>query len=333
MKYTDNEMSIILLCSHIGITKDADIKPLTLGEWNGFVTRLIDNKLEPSMVYNINEKDIVNLGYDSAFADRLQRLSNRGAAVAFELQEYEKKGINVVTEISKDYPIMLRRVLKAKKPPVLMYAGNIELAKKVGIGVVGSRNVSADGIDFTKELVSKATHENMIVYSGGARGVDTTSETVALNEGGGVVSYIADSLVSKIKKADITRNIADGRMLLISDQKAEAGFSAGRAMNRNKYIYASGYGTFVVESDYNKGGTWNGATEALKNQWGKVLVWDNGSEGNSKLIEAGGIPFRMGGDSGIYDTIGKAVKDNSTENKVTSGEVYEQLDITSFIDN
>ena len=30
-----------------------------------------------------------------------------------------------------------------------------------------------------------------------------------------------------------------------------------------RYIYTSSYGTFVVASNYNKGGTWAGATEAM----------------------------------------------------------------------
>lgn len=29
MKYTDNEMSVILLCSYIGISKDINVKPAT----------------------------------------------------------------------------------------------------------------------------------------------------------------------------------------------------------------------------------------------------------------------------------------------------------------
>lgn len=184
---------------------------------------------------------------------------------------------------------MLNRQLKKKKPPILFYSGDLSLAKKVGIGVVGSRNISTEGFNFTKDLVEKASKENLIIYSGGAKGVDTTSETVALNTGGAVVSYIADSLVSKIKKPAVASNIANGAMLLLSDQKPDAGFSAGRAMNRNKYIYASAYGTFVVESDYNKGGTWSGATDAIKNKWGRVFVHEISLEGNKKLIELGAL--------------------------------------------
>ena len=125
------------------------------------------------------------------------------------IDEYAKRGINVTTCISKDYPIMLRRELKNKKPPVLFYAGDIFLANKMGIGVVGSRKITDEGMQFTKILVEKAVNEKLVIYSGGAKGVDVTSQTVALNCGGAVVAYIADALIQKIKKNDIAKSIAD----------------------------------------------------------------------------------------------------------------------------
>ena len=324
MKYTDNEMSIIFLNSYIGISADSDTKPLSLGEWNKFFDAIIEAGLEPQIIFQSDGLDLKNMGYDSLFIERINRLVDRGAAVSFELQEYEKKGIKVVTQINKNYPIMLKRELKKKKPPILFYAGDLALANKVGIGVVGSRNVSNAGYEFTKELAIKASQEKMVIYSGGAKGVDTTSETVALNAGGIVVSYLADSLTAKIKKTTVTSHIANGTMLLLSDQKPDSGFSAARAMNRNKYIYASGYGTFVVESDYNKGGTWSGAAEAIKNKWGRVFVNDISLEGNRKLIELGGIPYKIT-EQKLYDIMTMAHQDKADD------ENYEQMDLFKLL--
>lgn len=308
MKYTDNEMCTILLSSYIGIKEDSDMKPLTLGEWHKFIDVLVANKLEPRIVFSDEMVILKNFGYDDAFIERVKALVNRGASVAFELDEYAKRGINVITFLSKDYPVLLRRELKNKKPPVLFYAGDISLANKMGIGVVGSRKITDEGIQFTKGLVEKAVNEKLVIYSGGAKGVDVTSQTVALNCGGAVVAYIADALIQKIKKNDIAKSIAEGKLLLISDLKPDVGFSAGRAMNRNKFIYASAMGTFVIESDYNKGGTWSGATEAIKNKWGKVFVWNNSSVGNKKLIEVGGCAYDIRKEN-LVDTISKKEDD------------------------
>lgn len=325
MNFTDNEMCTILLSSYIGMDENTETRPLSLGEWHKFVDVLIKNKLEPSIAYSKEISILKEFGYDDFFLERIKKLVGRGASVAFELEEYEKKGIHALTFLDKKYPIMLRRQLKQKMPPVIFYSGDISLVNNLGIGVVGSRNVTANGIEFTSQLVRKAVEERLVIFSGGAKGVDITSQTVALNYGGAVVAYIADSLVSRIKKREISKNIEDGKLLLISDLKPDVGFSAGRAMNRNKYIYASALGTFVVESDAHKGGTWAGATEAMKNNWGKVLVWNNDMEGNRKLIEQGGIAYEWN-DEKLLDVISK-------QQESLGEEEYKQISLMDLMEN
>jgi len=315
MNFSNNAISAILLCSYIGINKDDALKPLSLGEWNEFLDKLIEMKLEPSIILSNDTTELKKMSYSDDFIDRITALAARGAGVAIELDALALKGIYVITLFDSDYPVLLKRKLKRKTPPVLFYAGDIQLAKKIGIAIVGSRNVDEDGIEFTKKIVEKATKEKLIIYSGGAKGVDTISEVTAINAGGAVVSFIADSLTSKIKKKEVINSIIQGKLLLLSDVKPETGFSAARAMNRNKYIYASSYGTFVVCSDYNKGGTWSGATEAIRNEWSKVLAWDNKNySGNQKLIEKGAVPYEITDDK-ILDVV--------TKKEVT----YDQLDL------
>lgn len=315
MTYSENAMSAILLCSYLGIDKDDNLKPFSLGEWNAFIDDIREAKEELTVVFSNDSSWKERLHYSDGHSERIDKLISRGVKAAFELDSLEKKGIKAVTIFDEDYPILLRRKLKKKAPPVLFYAGNLELAKKIGIAVVGSRNVDDEGMAFTKRLVEKASKEKLVVYSGGARGVDSVSEITAINSGSAVVSFVADSLSGKIKKQETIKNIIDGRLLLLSDVKPDAGFSAARAMNRNKYIYASAYGAFVIESDYNKGGTWNGAIESIKNGYTKTLIWDNKKyNGNQKLIESGGTAFAITEES-IYSVITK------------KQESYEQLDL------
>lgn len=151
--------------------------------------------------------------------------------------------------------------------------------------------------------------------------VDSVSELTAIENGSAVVSYIADSLLAKIKKREVIQAIQENRLLLISDVKPDTGFTAARAMNRNKYVYASSYGAFVIASDYNKGGTWAGAIENLKNDWVKTFVWKNQSYvGNCKLIEKGANPYELT-EERIYDLIMK----KKTE--------YQQQDLFSYNSN
>lgn len=314
MKISDNAMTAILLCSFIGMNHDGDAKPLTLKEWNELLDRVVQNKQQPSTI--MDQNFLKDIGYSPEYIERIKRLIYRGGTVAFALEELEKKGIGIVTQFDTDYPILIKRKLKRKAPPILFYSGDIGLAKKIGIGVVGSRNVDEEGIRFTQKLVEKAAREHLIIYSGGAKGIDTVSEKAALEYGSAAVSFVADSLLSKIRKKDILDAVINKKHLLLSDVKPDAGFSAARAMNRNKYINASSYGTFVAASDYNTGGTWAGATEALKNRWTKVFVWQNERyEGNRKLIEKGAVPY--------------CFSDESLLELITKKETFQQVDLTS----
>lgn len=333
MILTENEMSIIMLTTAVGNLSEE--KPLSLGEWTTFLNNLISAGLEPRIVFSDALDQIKEIGYDEAFVKRLEVLGKRAASVAFELEAYENRGIEIVTVLSNRYPIMLKRVLKDKKPPVLFYAGDIDLVNKVGIGLVGSRNVSEDGRTYTKKMVEKAADEHMIVFSGGAKGVDEISEKAAIESGTASVSFVADSIYTKIKKSEIMNAMSDGRMLLLSDIKPDVGFSIGRAMNRNKYIYASSLVTFVVESDYEKGGTWNGAMEALKKEWGNICVRDVEIKGNQMLIENGGIPYSYSNEklSELFERC-KQIKEKKEEVSPTENkpQKFEQLDLSAFME-
>ena len=318
MKFSDNSMSAVLLCSYMGINNDDAYKPLTLKEWNELLDSVLEHGQQPSVVMDPSQSFLRETDCSQAYIERIKRLMSRAGTVAFQLDELEGKGIDIVTQFDADYPVLMKRRLKKKTPPVLFYSGDIGLAKKIGIGVAGSRNVDAEGVEFARKLVEKAAAERLVVYSGGAKGVDSIAEKAAVESGSAAISFVADSLISKIRKKEILDAIVNRKCLLLSDVRPDVGFSAVRAMNRNKYIYASSYGTFVVASDYNKGGTWAGATEAMKNEWTKVLVWNHGGyEGNRRLIEKGAVPYELS-EAPVFELLTR------------KEEKFQQVDLFSF---
>ena len=57
-------------------------------------------------------------------------------------------------------------------------------------------------------------------------------------------------------------------------------------------IYGNSKATVVVKSDYNKGGTWNGAMENLNKRWVSLYCWNNPNyQGNKAIIERGAVPI------------------------------------------
>jgi predicted Rossmann fold nucleotide-binding protein DprA/Smf involved in DNA uptake len=75
---------------------------------------------------------------------------------------------------------------------------------------------------------------------------------------------------------------------MLSPFYPEAGFSAGSAMARNKYIYCLADAAVVVHSG-TSGGTWNGALENLEKQWVPTWVKRTGDQaaGNAAIQKRG----------------------------------------------
>lgn len=307
---TDNAYVTILLCSYLGVN-NGNYKPYTALQWSELGNKIINSKIgEPAKLLNMDKESIINsIKIREEEADRIVNLLSRGANIAFLLEDLSRKGISIVTRSDIEYPKKLKSTLKKYSPPILFYCGDLSLANKIGIGIVGSRNIDDEGIKFTQLLAKKAVEEKLVVFSGGAKGVDEISETTALNNQGYVVSILADSLSKKIMSKAIRDNILSGKQLLLTANNPDAPFSVANAMNRNKYIYALSNGTFVVASDYNKGGTWAGAVENIKKGWVNTFVWNNNKYiGNTELIKKGGVGIEDLNNISIKELISNKVK-------------------------
>jgi DNA processing protein len=307
---TDNAYVTILLCSYLGVN-NGNYKPYTALQWSELGNKIINSKIgEPAKLLNMDKESIINsIKIREEEADRIVSLLSRGANIAFLLEDLSRKGISLVTRSDKDYPKKFKSTLKKYSPPILFYCGDLSLANKTGIGIVGSRNIDDEVIKFTQLLAKKAVEEKLVVFSGGAKGVDEVSETTALNNQGYAVSILADSLSKKIMSKAIRDNILSGKQLLLTANNPDAPFSVANAMNRNKYIYALSNGTFVVASDYNKGGTWAGAVENIKNGWVNTFVWNNNKYiGNTELIKKGGVGVEDLNNISIKELISNKVK-------------------------
>lgn len=325
---TNDDKAILLLCSHIGL-KDETSKPLTLKKWNELASIIYKSNIKrPGNLFNLSEEEMYEeLKLPKLDINNIIKLLSRSLELGVDLDRLYSKGINIVTRASDLYPRKLKKVLKDLAPPVLFYCGNLSLVNRDGIGIVGSRKVKEEHIEFTKKLVQQAVSENLIIYSGGAKGIDETSQKEAYLRGGRYVSFLSDSLESKIKKKEVRQEIKSGRVLLMTSSKPDAGFQVGLAMNRNKYIYASSQATFIVASDYNKGGTWTGATENLKNNWTQTFIrQDINSKGIQELIKKGALPIANIENVNLLDLI-----NNNVTKKIHTEEEFKQIELESFM--
>lgn len=301
--------AILTLCSHICVGDG--VRPLEPKEYSELAQKLHQAKKFPKDLFTFSEDDFkAILGFDAEQTERITRLLDRNASLSFELGQYQNMGIEAITRADAQYPNNLKRKLSNNCPPVFYYAGDLSLLDREYVGYAGARTVTAEDVEFTKMTVRKTTSLGYGVVSGGAKGIDTVSGTEAMLNGSFSVEYLSDSLLKKMKRSDIIRNIQQGRLLLMSVTKPDAGFNVGIAMARNRYIYAQSGGTVVVRSDLNKGGTWTGANENLKKGWCPTLCWDHPYPGNQALIGKGAIPIDDHWDGKIPEWAPKSVTED-----------------------
>jgi predicted Rossmann fold nucleotide-binding protein DprA/Smf involved in DNA uptake len=289
----NDSMAIVILCSYLG-TKNGCIPsgagPFTTREWSAIADTLLNHDLHPAALFDMGHAALVELFEgDTDVVARIEALSARSGSLAFEIENLSGKGIRIATRADKEYPVTIKKILKEKAPPLYYYAGLPNLSGFNCIGFVGSRDVSDGDRKFTEKIVRRVLEKNFGILSGGARGVDSIAAQVAIESNNAfAIEFVADSLTKKLKDSDTIKRVADEKLLLLSEAVPNAGFVVGMAMSRNKYIYAASQGTIVVKSDLKKGGTWNGATENLRNGWCSAYCWDNKEyPGNQALIEKG----------------------------------------------
>jgi predicted Rossmann fold nucleotide-binding protein DprA/Smf involved in DNA uptake len=107
------------------------------------------------------------------------------------------------------------------------------------------------------------------------------------------VGMLAHSLEKSIGDRSARQYLLSGDLALVTPYSPNAGFTVGAALSRNKLIYALADQALVIASDVGTGGTWAGATQALKAGWSPVyvLMGPDVPQGNKKLADLGAIPF------------------------------------------
>ena len=287
MTSSSDSLALLLLCSQLGLD-DESIKPMTLREWNPLARRLRAASLRPSNLLAVSTTDSpLELSND----ERARIASLVSRHIQRELDHLAALGIYPITRADPDYPERYRLRLKDSAPSVLFYAGEKVLLGQPGIAVVGSRHLDDAGKDCAAFVGNACGLSGMVLYSGGAKGVDTISMEAALAARGTAVGVLADSLERAVRGPKEALNRRD--LCLVTPYSPNAGFSVGAAMGRNRLIYCLADYAIVVASDAETGGTWAGATETLKNNWVPVFVLEHEAmpAGNKLLLQKGALTF------------------------------------------
>lgn len=283
--------AVLLLTAWFTKPEKSAPKPLSPSEWSRLALWLKDRGLAPEVLLTDNDP----LGRLDGWTDRtitperIGYLLGRAGALGLALEKWQRAGLWVMTRPEADYPSRLKKRLKFDAPPLLFGCGNRDLLDKGGVAIIGSRDATEADLAYTTQLGGGIAGQGYSVVSGGARGVDEAAMLGALDKEGTVIGILSDSLLRAATSAKYRKGLMASNLVLVSPFNPEAGFDVGNAMARNKYIYCLADAAVVVATSKDKGGTWTGALEDIKQDW--VPLWvkphADSHSGNAALVDRG----------------------------------------------
>ena len=105
------------------------------------------------------------------------------------LDDCERQGIGILTFDDEEYPALLREI---QEPPVLLYYRGIlpDFNRQLCIGMVGTRRMSAYGLQNAYRIAYELASVNALVISGMAAGIDGVCAAAALAAKGKTVAVL-----------------------------------------------------------------------------------------------------------------------------------------------
>jgi hypothetical protein len=178
--------------------------------------------------------------------DRLLEAEGRVSAQAFVVERLSAMGARVVPITDQEYPAHLaRRLQPDRAPTVLIAVGAKEIWSAPGVAISGSRKAGPSGIAFAREAGRAVASAGEVAVCGLAAGIDREALEGALEAGGRVIGVAPEGLFHSrwVRRPEV----AEGRLLVVSEFAPEDRWSVGRAMTRNRTI--AGFSSALVIAD------------------------------------------------------------------------------------
>ena len=273
------ERGFLLLRSQLG---DPNRKPLTQAQLRNLRERVRKGP-RVTDTRELEVADLMALGYDWDFAQRMVQLLSQEAALDRYLAWGESLSCVPIAQVSAHYPKRVLICLGGDAPGCLWAKGDLSLLEGEKIALVGSRDLQIPNAQFARQVGLFAAENDLVLVSGNARGADRTAQEACLAHGGRVISVVAEPLRQQ--------PLQDG-ILYLAEEDFDGSFTAQRALSRNRVIHCLSATPYGAQCSYRKGGTWDGSMKNLKNGWSTLRCFDDGSPASRELEAMGAILVR-----------------------------------------
>lgn len=295
MPHNDDAFATMLLMSQMSANRDEIVRPLSSTEYYQLRERLTRSPVRsPGGLIGMDMSGMrraLDMGELEAY--RLCVLLNRIMPLSYALERFGEAGIEITTVDESGYPQRLVSRLAEKAPPMVYSCGNMQLAESTAVALIGNSSSRTEVAECAVKLVRAAVSAGLTVVTGGENGFGRLVERETAQQGGNLISFLAESLSEHAGQQGMSDMLAAGQALIMSIIHPEAKYTASHALERNKCIYGLSRAAFVISCEKGRGAAWDGACSAMRNRYTeKVYVWDHPAlSGNRELITRGAVAF------------------------------------------
>lgn len=209
---------------------------------------------------------------------------------ARQIELLEASNTRVVSCLDVDYPNTLSGL---NDPPMLLYyRGKLPQQDEKRVAIIGSQDVSNDGIANAVELAKRLADNKISIMGGLAQGIDSAGHTGAL-KAGGITYAVLPSGFNQIfppENSGLSEEIAASGGLL-SEYLPDTPVNAGRLLNRNRLIV--GLSQAIIVGEVSEGSVGTLDTALCCQQLGKLLfvIIGKNNPHYERLAGYGAIPL------------------------------------------
>ncbi|MDR1160191.1 MAG: DNA-processing protein DprA [Syntrophomonadaceae bacterium] len=200
-----------------------------------------------------DKKRLENSFLTKDIQDEIQEKRNMGEEYFY--QKIDKNNIKIITPEDDEYPNCLFNI---GQPPYVLYCrgdtGLLEQAKRISLGMVGSRKASAYGRNVAYNFARELALNDVCVISGLARGIDTEAHKGSLAERGKTIAVLGCGIdiIYPQENYKMYDKIAEQGLLLSEFPLGTAPVNKNFP-RRNRIIAGLSRGIIVVEADKRSG--------------------------------------------------------------------------------
>jgi DNA processing protein len=213
--------------------------------------KVLDFSINYNNTTNFSKEEIIHIAEINTYQRLFSQSWDYWTNEAEKLKVYQAQH-NFITILDAAYPFYLKQIYNC--PVLLFYKGDIGLLEDACLSFVGARSASVYGINVVRQLIPEMVAHKLTIVSGLAKGIDSVSHQVTMQQAGRTIGVIGTGLdICYPKETAHTQRKMMESQLVISEYPNGTKPRRYHFPMRNRIIAGISLGTCVIEASKKSG--------------------------------------------------------------------------------